>query len=128
MSENFYEDMMEARLEAEYFEPDYDPAYDYEGEGECPMLPEVDGTYLLGNGWEDSGKTTGFWVAMTDGDYDYESDAEYGEYVGRWTSPEGVVAIDRVDWFPHKQTAVRAGRAYNQRAIWDIAAGKAIFL
>lgn len=127
MSENFYEDMMEARLEAEYFEPDYDPAYD-DYEGECPMLPEVDGTYRLGNGWEDPGKTTGFWVGLTDGDYDYESDAEYGEYVGRWTDPEGKVAIDRVFWYENELTARSVGREYNQRAIWDIAAGKAIFL
>lgn len=102
---------------------------DYLNEDEAPALPEGDGTWRLGLGWEDHGYTHGYFVAMTQGDYDWEEDAEYGELVGKWTDHEtGVTHIDRVDWFPHRETAVRAGRTWEQLAIWDIAAGEEIRL
>lgn len=126
--EDMYEYMMEQHNEAVYFEEDYDPAYDYD-EGEPPALPEGDGTWRLGNGWEDHGKTDGYFVAMTQGDYDWEVDAEYGELVGKWWDHEtGVTHIDRVDWYPERESAEAAGREYDQIAIWDIAAGKEIRL
>lgn len=126
---NLYEDSYEAAIESVYFEEPYDPAYEYGDEGECPELPEGDGTWRLGNDWKGHGKTDGYFVAMTQGDYDFEVDAEYGDLVGKWTDTvTGITHIDRVDWFPLLENAKRAGREYNQLAIWDIANGEEIRL
>lgn len=51
-----------------------------------------------------------------------------GAFLGAWRDEKGYLFIDGNRWYPDKDEALAAGKANNQIAIFDCAAGDSIYL
>lgn len=73
---------------------------------------------------------TGYWVGIEEIELsDIMDNVDVGEFVGFWTDPEnGKVWIDRVLHFTDLTMALEAGKLNEQKAIYDIANDKEIYL
>ena len=95
----------------------------------------IDGLPIFGN---QVNMSDGYWVSddsgvSVHGELDYHGvtdalklmDIEDGEIVGIWQNKE-LSYIDRSYHFRNKDTALKAGEAFKQIAIWDCANSKAL--
>ena len=92
----------------------------------------IDGLPVFGN---QINMSDGYWVSddsgvSVHGELDYDGvvdalslmDIEDGEIVGIWQN-KGLSYIDRAYHFRNRSTALKAGEAFEQIAIWDCATG-----
>jgi hypothetical protein len=101
-----------------------------------------DGTYFVnGDRLDPSSRTEGYWVAESDHNVNHietydelVSFARWVEdrydvaYVGVWTDDDGNRVLDATHYVEDILEAIAIGRMWNQRAIWDIKHGHAIYL
>jgi len=101
-----------------------------------------DGTYFLnGNRLDPSSLERGYWVAETDHEFDHGATTEeliqiaqkmtdtYDVgYIGIWTDPQGRKVMDATHHVRDLMQAIAMGRHWEQKAIWDIKHGHAIYI
>jgi hypothetical protein len=113
----------------------------YPTEGE-KIMELQDGTYFVnGDRLDPSFFTEGYWVAETDHNVNHietydelVSFARWVEdrydvaHVGMWTDDDGNRVLDATHYVEDILEAIAIGRMWNQKAIWDIKHGHAIYL